>query len=352
LQNLKGYAVKYGAEDAASLITLIDNALAAIEADNVSQIIAAMTAVKEAATPLATSILTQIIEDAKNYPALADDVTAAQTALNGGNYITMIITAKDLYAKLMALLPAEVTLTDGEPITDLEPYVGKEVNVTYTRQFTEGKVSTVCLPFAYTKKEGDGSFYAFTNIKKENGEYVATMTEPISTTLTAGTPYLYLPNATGAVDFGGAYTIPAELTAGETTSNDWTFKGTFETIEWATAQTGIYGFSAQSVDDDGISQGEFVQVGEFVKISPMRCYLQYKDGTEDYAGARAAEQLPATIKVRLVSADGTVTGIGTISTKTCEGTIDKDYWYSLDGRRVLNPTKGVYIKNGNKVVIK
>jgi hypothetical protein len=103
LQNLKGYAVKYGAEDAASLITLIDNALAAIEAGNVSQIIATMTAVKEAATPLATSILTQMIEEAKNYEGLAEDVTAAQAVLAGGNYISMIITAKALYAKLTAI---------------------------------------------------------------------------------------------------------------------------------------------------------------------------------------------------------------------------------------------------------
>ena len=99
LQNLKGYAVKYGATDAA---TLVDNALAAIEAGNVSQIIATMTAVKEAATPLATGILTQIIGYAQSYDGFADDVTAAQAVLSGGNYITMITTAKALYDKLIA----------------------------------------------------------------------------------------------------------------------------------------------------------------------------------------------------------------------------------------------------------
>ena len=60
----------------------------------------------------------------------------------------------------------EVTLTDGEAITALDTYKGQERWVN-TRSFTEGKTSTVCLPFAYTKKEGDGSFYAFTNIEKE-----------------------------------------------------------------------------------------------------------------------------------------------------------------------------------------
>jgi hypothetical protein len=99
LQNLRAYAVKYGAEGTA---TLVDNALAAIEAGNVSQIIATMTAVKEAATPLASRILQQIIGYAQSYTSFADDVTEAQAVLRGGNYITMITTAKALYAKLIA----------------------------------------------------------------------------------------------------------------------------------------------------------------------------------------------------------------------------------------------------------
>ena len=251
-----------------------------------------------------------------------------------------------------------VVLTDGGLITALDTYKGLTIDVAYSRSFTNGKPSTVCLPFAYTKKTGDGSFYEFTNIEKNSsGEYVATMTEPGTTTLEANTPYLYLPNATGDVDFSGAYTIPAELTAGSTTSNGWTFKGTFETKTWTEAPTGIYGFSAQTAN--GIYQGEFVKVGEYVRVKPMRCYLQYGDGTSDWAGARgmtraAAEPLPETIKVRLIGANGEVTGIGTLQTKTGEFTLDNEAWYSLDGRRIVGKpsAKGIYVNNGKKVVIK
>jgi hypothetical protein len=93
----------------------------------------------------------------------------------------------------------------------------------------------------------------------------------------------------------------------------------------------------------------------------MRCYLKYKNGDEDYAGARGTnraaandEPLPETIKVRLISANGEVNAIGTISTRTGEVTMDNDAWYSLDGRRIVGKpsTKGVYINNGNKVIIK
>ena len=249
----------------------------------------------------------------------------------------------------------EVTLTDGDGITALNTCVGQEKWVHYTRSFTEGKTSTVCLPFAYTKKAGDGSFYAFTNIEKSGSEYVATMTEPGESTLTANTPYLYMPNKDDEVDFSGAYTIPATLTAGETKRGDWTFKGIYKAHTWTPAPTGIYGFSAQTAD--GISQGQFVKAGTNVSIKPMRCYLEYKSGSEDYAGARGmkrAEQLPETIKVRLVSASGEVTAIGSLQTTTGEVTLDGDAWYSLDGRRLEGKpaTKGVYINNNNKVIIK
>ena len=253
--------------------------------------------------------------------------------------------------------PANVTLTDGNDLSSLSAYAGQTVDVTYTRSFTSGKTSTVCLPFAYTKKTGDGSFYEFTNIEKVGGEYVATMTEPGVSTLTANTPYLYMP--TGDVDFSGTYTIPATLEAGSTTSNGWTFKGNYENKTWTTAPTGIYGFSAQTAG--GISQGQFVKVGTNVTIKPMRCYLVYGDGSTDYTGApgmnraaSAGEQLPSTIKVRLINANGELTAIGSLQTKTGEVTLDGDTWYTLDGRRIEGKpgTKGIYINNNKKVIIK
>ena len=246
----------------------------------------------------------------------------------------------------------EVTLTDGQAITALNTHAGKEIWVSYTRSFTEGTASTVCLPFAYNRK-ADEKFYTFTGITKSSSEYVADMTEEAGATLTANTPYLFMPSATGDVDFGGAYTIPATLTAGSTTSNGWTFKGTYEPIEWTTAPTGIYGFSASDAND-GITQGQFVKAGEYVRIQPMRCYLE----NEGFAGARGAkreaEPLPETIKVRLIGANGEVTGIGSLLTKTGEVTLDGGTWYSLDGRRIAGkPTaKGVYVNNGKKVIIK
>ena len=250
-----------------------------------------------------------------------------------------------------------VVLTDGSDPSALKAYADQLCAVTYKRSFTADKPSTVCLPFEYAPKTGE-TFYTFSGITKEGGNYVATMTEHTGATLEANTPYLYKSATTGDTDFSGTYTIPATISAGETTSGDWKFVGTYDTQEWTTAPTGIYGFSAQTVD--GISQGEFVKVGAYVKVKPMRAYLKYKDGGENYAGApmmaprRAAETLPERISVRLIDAEGNVTGIGTLETRTGEVRFDPEAWYTLNGTRLSGqPTrKGIYVNNGKKVIIK
>ena len=288
---------------------------------------------------------------------LADGTTTAN--LQAGRSEVVWVQDPVTNQPMLATFANAVTLTDGDNLSALSAYAGKACKVAYSRSFTEGKSSTVCLPFAFAKGSV-GTFYTFTGISKnESGEYIATMTEYTGDNLVANTPYLFTPSTTGDVDFSGTYEIPASITAGSTESGDWTYLGTYETISWTEAPTGIYGFSAQAVEEQGISQGQFVKVGAYVRIKPMRCYLKYKNGSANYAGARgmtraADEELPETIKVRLIGADGEVTGIGSLQTKTGEVTFDKDAWYSLDGRRIEGKpsAKGIYVNNGKKVIIK
>ncbi len=290
--------------------------------------------------------------------ALADGTTTADLQ-NGRAEVVWVQTALT-NQPMLKIFANELSLADGDNLTALAPYAGKTCRVAYSRSFTAGKSSTVCLPFAFAKGSV-GTFYTFTDIHEDGGEYIADMTEYTGANLVANTPYLFTPSATGSVDFSGTYEIPASITAGETVSGDWTYQGTYETIEWTSAPTGIYGFSAQAVAEQGISQGQFVKVGEYVRVKPMRCYLKYKNGTENYAKARGMnhtsdtdEPLPDVIKVRLIGADGHVTAIGTLQTKTGEVTLDSDVWYTLNGIRIKGkPTvKGVYVNNGKKVAIK
>ena len=169
------------------------------------------------------------------------------------------------------------------------------------------------------------------------------------------------PNMTGGVVTLQTTTANDGVYGGATTDAAWNFHGTYKGKSWAVASND-YGFAARS----GMSaDGQYVEAGQFVRfttgafIKPMRCYLSYV-GTSAPAPARrmtcsaSGDDLPATITVRLVSRSGETTAIGEIDTKTGEVSFDSEAWYTLDGVRLSGKpsTKGIYINNGKKIVIK
>ena len=243
--------------------------------------------------------------------------------------------------------------------------VGNIKSVTYNRPFSSGKAATVILPFNYTCSDSEGSeggkFYGFKEVvyNEDLHKWVCTMQEPGNTavtTLTANTPYLFMPNAT-------TMTFPniSSMTGGVVTLQR-NFHGSYKGKSWTVASND-YGFAAQSGTEAGggatVEAGQFVRftIGAFIK--PMRCYLSYV-GTSAPAPARgmtrsaSGDDLPQSITVRLVSRNGETTAIGTLDTKTGKMTFDSEAWYTLDGVRLSGKpsTKGIYINNGRKIVIR
>ena len=246
-------------------------------------------------------------------------------------------------------------------------------SVTYNRTFTEGKPSTVMLPFSLGEGQTltGGTLYKFTGVTKNEttGMWEATMTE--TATLQANTPYLLMPNnelVDGKVTFNLNWgTVTLNTTGGgnclASDAEGWVFHGTYSKKLWNEVETHDYGFAATSGKSaDGqkdVEAGQFVRLTLGASAKPMRCYLSYVGGPNQARaltrGAAATdEELPQSIIVRLVGANGQTTAIGTIDTKTGEMTFDSEAWYTLDGVRLSGkPTKkGLYINNGKKVVIK
>ena len=221
--------------------------------------------------------------------------------------------------------------------------------VFFYREFKGGSASTICLPFAYNPKNSDGSFYTFNHVEKKDGKWEAIM-DNVSGNLAANTPYIFVPDENRSIVpilFHGDAEEPSNPS---TTSGYWTFKGTYEEKKWDSEPTGIYGFSAQAVADDNISQGQFVKVGAYVKIRPLRAYLEYTGSTFPNTRSSLPEEgLPDRIIVRLV---GGGTSIGQLDMKTGQVNLDSG-WYNLDGIRLSGkPTKhGIYVHHGKKVVI-
>ena len=256
--------------------------------------------------------------------------------------------------------------------------VGNIKSVTYNRPFNKAQAATVILPFNYDCNGNEGGkFYGFKEVVYNEGlhKWVCTMVEPGNTAvteLTANMPYLFMPsettmtfpnivNMTDGVVTLQSTTANDGLYGGATTDAAWNFHGTYKGKSWAVASND-YGFAARSGMSAG---GEEVEAGQFVRfttnafIKPMRCYLSYV-GTSAPSPARrmtrsaSGDDLPQSITVRLVSRSGETTAIGEIDTKTGELSFDSEAWYTLDGVRLSSKpsTKGIYINNGRKIVIK
>ena len=284
---------------------------------------------------------------------------------------------------------ADVTINGtGENLVgvNITEEVGNIKSVTYNRPFNTAQAATVILPFSYICNGNEGGkFFGFKEVVYDEGlhKWVCTMQEPGNTavtTLTANTPYLFMPNDATPSDPTMAFPNIESMTGGvvtlqTTTANDgvyggattdaaWNFHGTYKRKTWTSSDSDKdYGFAAKSGEAVG---GEAVEAGQFVRfapgafIKPMRCYLSYV-GTSAPAPARgltrsaaATDDLPQSITVRLVSRSGETTAIGTLDTKTGELSFDSESWYTLDGVRLSSKpsTKGIYINNGKKIVIK
>ena len=268
----------------------------------------------------------------------------------------------------------------------------------YNRSFTAGKPVTIMLPFNFTRnritlagsnENPSGKFYEFKGIEENlDHKWVAVMIEAgetlsnevVETTLKANTPYLYVPAestehlamyVSGGINIftegneGGTKVKPYDGTA-DFAWNKWNFKGTYQPRYWSDSENPeeigkVYGFAGVEkwVDGKLVEAGEFVRAKVGAKIRPTSCYLMWAGSEPSNAraltrSAAATEELPQSITVKLISASGETTAIGTLDTKKGEVSFDSEAWYTLDGVRLSGkPTKkGLYINNGRKVVIK
>lgn len=240
------------------------------------------------------------------------------------------------------------------------PTLNENDKVVFCREFTKDVASTVCLPFSIdaTQAAEAGKFYTFAGVDKSGADWEVIMQETptsnlVSGALTANTPYLFVPAATGPVLFYGEAT--ASSTAGEVSDTEgWTFKGTYTRIDWLTDPQTIYGFAATNATN--VSPGTFFRVkgGANSYILPFRAYLDAANCSSLAPSRMPASEMPSQMTVRLIAADGTITAIGTLDTHTGEVRFDSDTWYDINGRRLNGQptTKGVYIHNGRKEVVK
>lgn len=138
--------------------------------------------------------------------------------------------------------------------------------------------------------------------------------------------------------------LTAKQYAVPTAPTDDLFKD-YGIVSHATTDCTLYG-STKAVTDAASSQvfalgrtymlksGEFVTVDQFDGIAANRCWLTL-------SGTPAASRLQ-------IRRGGTTEVSGVKELRP----VRDDAWYSITGRRVSKPTRGVYINNGRKILIK
>ena len=209
------------------------------------------------------------------------------------------------------VLPDLIIDGDSEsPVAITETQTG--ANVLYLRKLKAGVTSTIILPFDFDASSMPGTFYRLASVNTDDWTAGA---NKVTGTLSANTPYLFLPNA----DI--EKTVFTEVTLTPTTGDNteiiddnWTFHGVYEKILWVAAPKNHYGFSG--INKGSIAAGDFVMVGENVRIKSTRAYLTYDDGI-----SKSAIVLPDRIHV-IFSDEEIASVIDPIDTPTDDPTED------------------------------
>ena len=201
----------------------------------------------------------------------------------------------------------------------------------------EGAYGTITLPFASTNMMDKYDFYQFVGGSDEALHF--TQVE----TLEANTPYLYKlkegVDATTVTDvFETAYPFtivykdkyypneaPGTYNAVGTYTNFYV-----ETNQAATSKSAYYYYS--------IGSKAFLKVTQKLNYRPYRAFFVVTPANG------LAAQAPATLSLRLLDGSTEV-----IAPSQVEGW-EENIYYDLMGRRVMNPTNGIYIVNGKKVI--
>lgn len=195
------------------------------------------------------------------------------------------------------------------------------------RTIKGGKWNTLCIPSNIANLSASALAGAKVKKLKEyaNDGTSVTITFEDATSIEAGKPYLVKPTAdiTDPVfDFAG-------VAAGSTSVTGAEFIGTYQ------AST----LTAPNKKQLFLQDDKFYYPGTDVTLNAFRAYFSVTADVPEAATSRGIE----------IDIDGVSTGIDFIENKA---TGEVKVIYDLSGRRVANPTKGLYIVNGKKVVIK
>lgn len=236
---------------------------------------------------------------------------------------------------------------------DLAKNVNTFDKVTLNRTFAAGATGTLILPFdakapsgfkLYTIDSYNNKVLTFA----ENGNYVV-----------ANTPYIYKNDGSSWTPTANNVTLGNFEDMYEFSADGWTMCGAYQSkTEYNNnaAEASTLWVYTTSEGKDGNGFGKFKNYANSVTVSPYRVFFRGVPYNEVFDSSNTVNSYAPerSLSVEFVDMDGT--------TSITEIIIDKDgnitsaaqdgVCYDLSGRRVENPTSGIYIVNGKKVFVK
>ena len=264
---------------------------------------------------------------------------------------TTLATADNIAGK--KIVPALTLADNADNSTTIETYDGKTMAVVLSGRtlYKDGAWNTLCLPFNVTIA---GSPLAGATARALESASISGTTLTLTfgdavTTLEAGTPYIIKWTADANYVDDDEHNIVSPVFSGVTIDAD--ADGNYDngiSGDNRVRFLGTYKSTAFDAEDKSIllmgGENTLYYPTAGAGIGAQRAY--FKIGSD---GALLARRLTA---FNIDFGDDEATGI--ISTTNHTNDTNSDAWYSLDGRKLNGKPaqRGVYINNGNKIVIK
>ena len=223
------------------------------------------------------------------------------------------------------------------------PEAATGVDVRVRRTIKAGQWSTICLPFTMTEEQCKEAFgsdvqiaeftgWTTTDYDEDDNPSAIKVTFANVTAIAANTPYIIKVSEPVTEFTADGVTIEPEeepsVTVGKRS------KGTLGTF------TGSY--VPTTIDEESLflSDNQFWYSTGQTQMKGFRAYFYFQDVLGSYYEDAASKDIVMVF-------EDVTTGIKRREALNAEG---EEQWYNLAGQRVAVPQKGLYIKNGKKIV--
>lgn len=225
-------------------------------------------------------------------------------------------------------------------------------SVKLNRAFKAGGTGTIVLPFV--PKGVTGLHYYQLGEATDGGIY---FNEVVQDAILPNMPYIWhntgntdITQLTAVATDGVVAIAPEDAISSKDDSGVWEMIGTFDKEYITTGLSTVWAYTS----------GKFKNYKNSLTVNPYRAYFVGRDYNELFpnsSDAALSANMNAALSVILVDTEGTTTAIEGIEMDEngaldFSGAREQGVYYDLSGRRIDNPTRGIYILNGKKVLVK